>query len=444
MAISLRALPERWSGTVGNLPLVLFRIAFGAVMCASFVRFIANGWVERQYIAPEYHFTYPGFGWVEPLPGIGMVVVFGVLVVCALGIMLGAAYRLCIVVFAILFAYVQLIDATFYLNHYYLVALLSILMIGLPLNRRLAVDSWLRPALRQDYAPTWMLDSLRLQVGIVYVFAGIAKLQSDWLLDAMPLRLWLPPMSDLPIVGSLLAERATAYAFSWAGAIYDLSIPFLLLYRRTRLLAFAGVVVFHLLTALLFPVIGLFPWIMMAASLLFLPANIPFHLHRRQEWHPHKMVVGTASAVRLLSTAGLILFFALQLLLPLRHWLYPGDVLWTEEGFRLSWRVMLVDKAGDALFFVRDPASGRRWQASPSDYLTRQQEAQMSFQPDMILQFAHFLERTYRTAGYGDLEVYAEVHVAYNGRPARLLIDPQVDLTRYAPSFLHKPFILPY
>ena len=38
-----------------------------------------------------------------------------------------------------------------------------------------------------------------------------------------------------------------------------------------------------------------------------------------------------------------VLFLGIQFLLPLRHLLYPGNVNWTEEGFRFAWRVMLVE-----------------------------------------------------------------------------------------------------
>lgn len=433
MAISLRGIASALQQPVGVLPLIAFRIAFGVVMSLSIIRFIASGWVASQYIDPAFHFSYVGFAWVKPLPGDGMMLVFAALLLCAVGIALGMFYRACVAAFCILFAYVQLIDQALYLNHYYLVWLLSFLMLWLPLHCRLSIDAWRKPALRAAHLPAWMLVALRLQIGLVYVFAGIAKLNEDWLQRAMPLALWLPTLRELPLIGGLLAERVTAFLMSWIGALYDLTIPFLLLHHRARPAAFAAVIAFHVLTALFFPIIGMFPWIMLAASLVFLPAgragdDAPAVALPR----PPRPFVWVLAA-----------YFALQVALPLRHWLYPGDVLWTEEGFRLSWRVMLVDKAGDALFRLRDPTSGREWWQPPGAYLTRQQEMQMSYQPDMLLQFAHFLEAEYRAQGYDDLEVYAEVHVAFNGRPSRLLIDPTTDLTRYPPSLLHKPFILP-
>jgi hypothetical protein len=138
----------------------------------------------------------------------------------------------------------------------------------------------------------------------------------------------------------------------------------------------------------------------------------------------------------------LTLFFTAQLLLPLRHWLYPGDVLWTEEGFRFAWKVMLVEKTGFVTFEVTEPASGRQWTVYPADYLTTQQEKQMAFQPDMILEFAHYLAQDLKAHGFGSVEVRAEAYVSLNGRPSHLLLDPTVDLVRQTNSLAPKEWII--
>jgi hypothetical protein len=88
----------------------------------------------------------------------------------------------------------------------------------------------------------------------------------------MPLKIWLPN-NNLPLIGSLLNETGTL-CFSWTGAIYDLGIVLLLLFKRTRLFGFILVVVFHVLTKILFP-IGVFPYVMIISSLIFFDAS--FH-----------------------------------------------------------------------------------------------------------------------------------------------------------------------
>ncbi|MBE0689664.1 MAG: HTTM domain-containing protein, partial [Anaerolineae bacterium] len=196
-------------------------------------------------------------------------------------------------------------------------------------------------------------------------------------------------------------------------------------------------------TGLLFPVIGMFPLIMTVVTLVFFDERDWRRLARRPRGaQPDATAPSRRYTPRWIAPL-LVAFFVVQCLLPLRYLLYPGDVLWSEEGFRLSWRVMLVDKVGSATFHVHDPASGREWTVFSNQYLTRLQDRQMAFQPDMILQFAHYVEAMAREQGYNDVEVRAEVYVAFDGRRSRLLIDPEADLTQTPPSFLHKPWILP-
>lgn len=442
-----------WSLAVDILPLVLLRVAFGALMLVSTLRFVARGWVETNYIAPLFHFTYVGFDWVRPLPAPGMYAVFGLLALLSLCIMLGAWYRFATAAFFVLFTYVELIDKTYYLNHYYFISLLSFLLIFLPLERAASIDAWRSPERRATSVPAWTIRVIRLQLGLVYVFAGLAKLTPDWMLHALPLRIWLRNHTSLPLIGPLFDQVWFAYMMSWGGALYDLSIVFLLLWRRTRPFAFLAVIGFHTVTGLLFP-IGMFPWIMIAMTTIFFSGaelrralaalrRLRLGLARRgavsesTEWFTasRNMPVSGTAWSRWLRGVLLIGFFTLQMVLPLRHHLYPSDVHWAEEGFRFSWRVMLVEKTGDAVFLVREPSSGREWTVYPNQYLTYQQEKQMSFQPDMLLQFADFIEQRFRQQGYADVEVRIEAYVSLNGRPSRLLFDPNVDVTAQPARF---------
>lgn len=452
----LHSLHHRALQPVSALPLVIFRITFGLLMFAGAARFVLKGWVESQYLQPDFHFTYLPFGWVHPLPGAGLYLLFAMQMVCALLIASGRAYRPAALGFFLAFTYVELLDQATYLNHYYFVSLIAFLLVVLPLDR------WGR----LELAPRWILSALRLQVGIVYLFAGIAKLNPDWLVEALPLRIWLSARSGLPVVGALVDEPAVAYAMSWGGAAFDLSIPFLLAWRRTRPWAFLAVVGFHGLTGALFP-IGMFPWIMIVAAALFFEGDDWMRMMafaRRMarlapaarfspaaQLAPAARLVDAARptpAARTAPSRGLLLlfiaWFAVQLLVPLRHLAYPGPVLWTEEGTRFSWRVMVVEKTGSVVFHMKDPASGRSWEVFPGTLLTPQQEKQMAFQPDMILQFAHHLRDRYGIAESiaPDVEVRVEAFVSLNGRAAARLIDPEIDLARVERGWGAKPWIL--
>lgn len=416
------------SAPVDAASLVAFRVAFGLLMCASTIRFAARGWISELYIAPELHFHYWGFGWIEPLPPVGMVAAFVALGVLSLLVAAGRAYRLSVALFFVLFTYIELIDKATYLNHYYFVSVVSLLLVALPIGRG------------TTHAPAWALAALRLQVGLVYVFAGIAKLRPDWLLHGQPLKIWLAAHGDFPLLGPIFRLPWTAHAMSWAGAAFDLTIPFLLLYGRTRPFASVAVLAFHGLTGALFP-IGMFPWIMSSAALVFFPPDWPRRLARRlsiRSWSNAPALSSLSSPPRPLLLGALALHFAIQLALPLRRLAYPGDTAWTEEGFRFAWQVMLVEKVGVVTYRVRDPATGRERRVDPEPRLTAQQAKQMAFQPDMILEYAHRL-----AAENPGAEVRADAFVTYNGRPNARLVDPTVDLARERDTLAPKPWILP-
>ena len=438
--------------------LAIFRIAFGLVGAFIVIRFFAYGWVDALYIDPVHHFTYLGFGWVKPLPGWGMYAHFAALGLLALGIAVGYRYRLCTLLFFLGLTYVELLDKTAYLNHYYFAALVSLLMVFLPLNRSLSLDAWRKSRTLWGTAPRGALWLLRGQLAAVYIFAGIAKLNAEWLLEAQPLRIWLQDHTGLPVVGSILGEIWVAYAFSWGGVLFDLTIVGWLMWKRTRPAAYVVLVVFHVMTYLLFPEIGVFPWLMMGAALLFLSPDWPKPLVRKlKELRPQTPfddrvpLPGSVDNSRPstesgwmagLAVAAVTFYLAVQLLLPLRHYAYPGNVRWNEEGYRFAWRVLLTEKVGIVEYRVRDPVTGQRWRGWPEDYLTPLQTERMATQPDMILETAHLIGRDFAVRGYPSVQVFADVFVAMNGRETSRLVDPGVDLAAVSHGLGPKSWLL--
>ncbi len=412
--------------------LAAFRFLFGLVMALAMIRFIALGWVDEFYVRPAFHFTWAPFGWIRPLPGWLMHLHFAALAVCALCVAVGFHYRAAAALFFLGFTYVELIDKATYLNHYYLVSLLSGLLVFLPAARLWSVDAWRGPQVDAAKVPAWTINILRFQLAVVYVFAGLAKLNADWLLDAQPLGLWLAARSDVPLIGTMLSERWVAYAFSWSGALYDLSIVFFLLWRRTRRVAYLTVFLFHMMTGVLFP-IGMFPWIMIAATLIFFPAEWP-----RRWLRGSNVVSDTQPVVRpAVSTrvAALIAAYCLiQVLIPLRsHW--PGTHHeWSGKGFNFSWRVMLVEKSGYVEFVARRPSAATEWRVPVSTYITERQERMMAQDPEMVRALARRIADDLRAQGMGDVEVRANAFASLNGRPVQPLVDPRVNLAGPLPS----------
>ncbi|PUZ22576.1 HTTM domain-containing protein [Chitinophaga costaii] len=429
-------------------PLAVLRMVFGAVMFISTARFMANGWVKDFFITPTFHFPFYGFEWVRPFPPTGMYVLYGVMLLAALCVAIGLFYRVAVATFFLCFCYAELIDKTYYLNHYYLVSIITFLLMLTPAHRYFSLDVLRKPALKVTQVPAWTIYIFQLQLCIVYFFAGLSKVNYDWLIAAMPLKIWLHAKEQTPYLGILLRQSWSPWVFSWAGALFDLSIAFLLMGRRTRKVGYAMVVIFHVLTALLFQ-IGMFPYIMMAVTIIFFPASFHWQLIRllsggrglpEQQvvlpWPPHK-----AKAMYGL----LVLYFSWQLFMPVRFLLYPGKLLWTEEGYRFSWRVMLMEKGGTTFFYIKNPATGRQFEINNARLLTPYQERMMETQPDMMLQYAHLLHDTYAKKGIPDPQVSVASYVSLNGSGSRLYIDSTVNLATQRESwFGHKTWILPF
>ncbi|HET6512737.1 MAG TPA: HTTM domain-containing protein, partial [Candidatus Kapabacteria bacterium] len=402
---------------------------------------------------PRFFFTYYGFEWVRPLPELGMYAVFAAMVLCSIFVIVGYNYRIAITSFFLLFTYVELIDKTNYLNHYYLVSLVTFLMIWLPLNSSYAIDAAREPWIRRVEVPRWMLAALLAQIGFVYFFGGIAKIKSDWLFEAQPLRIWLAANSGIPVIGPLLNEKWVAFAFSWFAMIFDLTIAFVLCSKRARPYGYAVLLTFHFLTAQFFR-IGMFPYIMSISTLAFFSSEFHKSVLEKLSAFVKLFIIGPMSPIGPIGPIRnarpallgycIIAFFVLQAALPFRYIFYPGKSLWTEEAYRWSWNIMLIEKAGHAEFTVLDKQTGERWLEIPREHLTMQQEKQMAMQPDMILQFAHHLEDLARSNGHDDVAVFADTYVTLNGKPGRTLIDPSVDLTEQRDGFLPKSWILPF
>ena len=422
---------------VSIAPLVIFRIAFGALMFLSTGRFILKGWVYNMYVMPKMFFPYYGFEWVRPLGETGMYLVFAFLLLSALGILLGALYRLNAILFFLLFTYVELIDKTNYLNHYYFVGLISFILIFLPCAKNFSIDNLIFRKAETDTVPRFYVLLPQLQMFTVYLFAGIAKLNYDWLFEAQPLKTWLPAFSHFHIIGGLMEKDWVAYFFSWFGCIYDLAIGFLLFNRRTVNLAYVLVIIFHTATALFFN-IGMFPYIMMTITIIFFREE--FHLMilnslKSITRYKNPNAVISSVTVKRFFIPVFVVYFIFQILIPFRYLLYSGKLFWTEQGYRFSWRVMLMEKAGTAFFYVRDSKSGREVEVDNKDYLTYMQEKMMATQPDMIVDYAKFLKEEFIKKGFTDPAVRAQSFVTLNGSGSREFIDSGIDLSAQDNSF---------
>jgi hypothetical protein len=460
------------SQPIAASPLITFRVVMGGMLFFSTLRFMYLGWIEDHF-ATVFQFKYYGFYWIPNLPTAWLYGLHVLMAVSALGVMARIWYRFSAIFLFVSFTYIELIDLTYYLNHYYFVSLVLLLLAVLPAPKNL-----------HDTVPRWVLWLFKVQVGIVYFYAGIAKINYDWLICALPLKIWLPAQDKLPLVGELFTYKVVPYLFSWAGMLYDCLVPFLLAYHKTRLPAYLAVIVFHTLTGLMFQ-IGIFPLVMIGATLIFFSENWHYTLwynvntklnnvntklnnvntklnnvntklnnvntklnNVNTKLNNVKANLNNVNAKsNNVNTKGfifiLLLFYLIfQLFFPLRYLSYEGNLFWTEEGYRFSWRVMLMEKAGTATFYVRDTRTGKEGVVDNREFLNAHQEKQMAMQPDMILQFAHFLGAHYAGKGVYRPQVRAEVYVTLNGRPSRLLLHPQINLMTLQDSWAGKTWLI--
>lgn len=417
---------------------VFFRFAFGVVAAASTVRFVWRGWVDEFWLTPEHHLTYGWFGWVHPLPAVLMYLVMATLALAGVAIAVGWHTRVAAAVFAIGFAYTELIDAALYLNHYWFVTLAAVLLAALP-----------GPS-GDGTVPAISVWAIRGQLAVVYLFAGIAKLNPDWLFDGQPLRIWLAARTDRPLVGPWLDEPAVAYLFSWAGAAFDLTIVGWLLWRRSRPYAYVAVVTFHVATAALFQ-IGVFPWVMIASTPIFFAPDWP---QRFRERLPGRRPVDHVDMVdervttlrrparwRMVAVGVIAL---LNVVLPIRHLATAANVRFDDDGYYLSWRVMLTERSAFVEYLVTDPTTGSTRPMRADDLLEPWQVAQADTRPDLILATAHLIADDVEAATGVRPEVRVDAWVSVNGRPRQRWIDPAVDLAAVARTEPTRRYVLPF
>ena len=423
-------LHERAFARVDIASLVFFRIAFGLVMAWQVWHYFYIGWIRKFWLEPRFLFKYYGFSWVQPWPGNGLYIHLAVLGVLALFIAAGFLYRLSTALFCLGWTYLFLLDEALWRNHTYLISLFSFLLIFLPANRAFAADSWLRPRLRAETTPAWTVWILRLQMGVVYFFAGIAKISPDWL-QAEPMRLWLILSDQPPAIDHFLQQPAVYYAFAYIALVFDLFVVFFLLWRRTRVPAFCTAVVFHLINARLFP-LEVFPWLSIVATTLFLspewPRRVVALFRKSVPIGPVEKIGPSASWKQNLTLSAVGIYVAIQILVPIRHFFYHGGVEWWYAEHRFSWRMMLQNAASQFYFYVTDPNSGRTGRVDPVHRLPPWQARQLGSRPDMMVQFAKYLAENFQHFGPQQPRVEARVYVSIDGRKPQLLIDPNVDL----------------
>lgn len=423
-----------------NSPLILFRILFGILISLESFGAILTGWVKRTLIEPQFTFTFIGFEWLQPLPGNGMYFYYILMGLMGVLVTVGFRYRLSMIAFTLLWTGTYLMQKTAYNNHYYLLVLLCILMCFFPAHRAYSMDCKRNPELRSDQMYTGIKWIIILQLFIVYTYAAIAKLYADWF-DFSIIAQLMEARKDFFLIGPPLQLPVVHKVIGVFGILFDFLVIPLLLYKPTRKWAFIASIFFHLFNSIVFH-IGIFPYLSLAFCVFFFDPETIRRLFFKQKPIPTlSQTPPPAHAPWIIGILGL--YFAAQLLLPIRHHVIAGDVLWTEEGHRMSWRMMLRTRSGNMQFRVVDKATGASELIPLRNWLTPKQMRKVQSYPDFAWQFAQRLKKHYSAQGK-DVAVYAHGSVRLNRREAAPLIDPKTDLAAQGwDHFRHHPWILP-
>ncbi|MGA8854658.1 MAG: HTTM domain-containing protein [Christiangramia sp.] len=426
---------------VDNSALVVFRALFGLLIAIEAFGAISTGWVRRVLIEPDFTFNFIGFEFLQPLPGNGMIWYYAIMGVFGVFVMLGFRYRLSIIAYAIMWSAVYLMQKSSYNNHYYLLMLLCFIMSFLPAHRWFSLDAWRKPEISKISMPRWVWVIIVLQLWIVYTYASVAKMYPDWLDGSFP-ALLMKSKEDYWLVGEFLQQGWIRYAIAYFGLLFDLLIIPLLLWRKTRVPIFLAAIFFHLFNSFIFH-IGIFPYMSLAFCIFFFPSekiNKVFLLNKKKYYDKGEIIVPSWRNILL---GAMAVWFTIQICLPLRHWFIKDDVLWTEEGHRLSWRMMLRGKSGRVAFKAVEKGTTDTVFIDKENYLSRKQMRAITSKPDLIWQFAQRIEEKYAKEGK-DVQVFVEGKVRVNGGAYKPLIDPKVDLAAEEwQHFKHHDWILP-
>jgi hypothetical protein len=432
---------DRWLfQRIDNSPLIIFRVFFGLLISCECYGAILTGWVRRSLVEPQFTFTFIGFEWLQPPPGPWMYIYFLIMGTLGLLIAVGYKYRLSMASFTLMWTAVYLMQKTSYNNHYYLLIIISFFMCLLPANRTVSIDARHHPDIHSDSMYSYVRWLIICQLFIVYTYAAIAKMYGDWL-NLSFVRLLMQSKSNYYLIGDALQQEWIVLSVGVIGILFDLLIVPALLWKPTRKFAFICAIGFHLFNSIVFQ-IGIFPYLSLAFTVfffdpgtirrLFFRGKTPFDI-RKVDVPPYKKWV----------LLGWGIFLVIQLILPIRHHFFKDDVLWTEEGHRMSWRMMLRSRTGTITYKVVDKATGKALPLNLVEHLSTKQLNRIAAYPDFVWQFAQYLKRQYETLGH-DVAIYANASLSINGRPMQPFIDPAVDLANEPWRHLeHHDWILP-
>lgn len=402
------------------------RIIIGSWLFVDWFGMMIIGYVDEAYISSQFNFTFIGFDWVRPLPAFGMYLVFSIGALMAVFITLGIFYRWALAIFFFLQLYVFMLDVVYTLNKFYLFLILVAVLFVVPAHRSLSLLVKWQPIKKLTSVSSWQVLVFQFMLLMIYFYSGLSKLTTDWIQMHEPLHTFLKYKWPFSILNDASFDKVVAL-MSYGGLTFDLTVWFWLTNRKTRWFANIWQTSFHSINFLFLGVGSLSIYMSLLTWLMFPPEALLKRLKIKNKKGHHPALAQNKRRV----TIAIGIVAIVMLLIPHRHFLIDNNVNWTEKGHRFSWRLMTRTKSGSSSYFkITDNKTKEVWGVEPADYLTRRQYRKMSAETDLVIQFAHWLEDQWLVKGHSDVKVSAIVNTRLNSRPAILLIDPELDLTK--------------
>jgi vitamin K-dependent gamma-carboxylase len=379
------------------------------------------------FLSSGIQIPYPLLYWIVPLPGFGMRLLLILCMIAGLAVILGLCYRIAALVLFAILSYHFLLDSSYYQSTTYLLVLLTGLLALSPAHHLLAFDAQRIPPAQRGRSSGLFLALFRFQLAAVYFFAGIAKLDADWL-AGHTLSVMVPQQRLVAMSSSLLSPHGAAVVMSWLGLWFDLLIAPGLLLRRTRTFAIGALLLFHLHNAHTFRLAHL-PWGMLFLATVFLEPDWP---RRLLKYTPHWLKLPPSPPSRATprwAVAVAVLYCAVQTVVPLRKWFYPGNAYFTECGFPFSWAMRSRVKSSFTQLLIVDQQTGQKELIPLSHGMHNMQARRAQGDPHAIWWLSQQLATQARHAGR-DIAVYARSEVTLNGSPFTPFVAPDVDLSQ--------------
>ena len=361
---------------------------------------------EPEAIKTQDYLYYQNFAWAIKLLGEDSVWIFFSKIIFAASLLAGFFIRESLFLIFVFTTYLFLNHPLDWLNHEYLLCIVYFLLLFTPLEKAKKDP--------EGFSYSWSLNAIKLMMLIVYFYGGLSKITYDWF-NGYPIYLWLDnSMRLFSYLEPIVDKKTLAILLSYSSFFLDLFAPVFLFIKKTKKIFISFLIVFHLLNGEMF-MIGSFPYMAIFLTCLFLIES------KESSDSPSISVVDKAKFYVL------GLFFLIQIIIPMKRFLYSYDTLWTGESRRFGWRMMSSQHICHITFYARDKKTGETSEYR-LDSLSLESKSDICNYPNHIIQTARMIKGQAFVQGR-EVSVHARAYASLNGRKAQELVDPNVDLS---------------